>query len=468
VTTTLIRNPLVVPVDDASSREFRASILVRDGKIAAIGPHIEEPAAEVIEADGMIVVPGFVDAHRHTWQTQLRGTATDWSLFDYLARMRLGYSGLYSPQDVLLGNYAGALEALNAGVTTLVDHSHIMNSPAHADAAIQALDQSGVRAIFCFGIYNNPPDGNLGALDRSPERLYRDAERVATALRATADGRLLFGVAPSEAESAPIEVVADEIRWARSLNAQRISYHVAMGCYDRGHQVVGKLGELDLLRDDLLFVHGAALTDRELGWMRDCGASLCVTPETEMQMGMGHPAGFRARDAQVACGLGIDIVSNYAGDMFSQMRLMLQAGRAADNMELGRRQVAPRKLRRAAFDVLHMATLGGAKALGLADRIGSIEVGKDADLVLIRTDSINMTPVTDAVGAVVLHANASDVDTVMVHGKPLKRKGELVNAGWPEIRAQLVESSERIRRRFDQLDHVLMEGMFTQYLTNLE
>lgn len=466
---TLIRGGRVLTMEASDPQEMVADVLVTGDTIAAIEPNIAVDASvEIVDASGMIVLPGFVDAHRHTWQTQLRTTATDWSLFDYLARMRLGYSGLYTPEDVFLGNYVGALEAINAGVTTIVDHSHIMNSPDHADAAVSGLDTAGGRAIFCYGIFPNPSNGDLQPLRADPQWMYADAQRVCDSLRARVSGRVLFGMAPSEAESVPFDVMRQEIEMARALGARRISYHVAMGAYDHGRQIVQKLADTGLLGDDMLFVHGAALTETELASLRDSGAALCVTPESELQMGMGFPVGFKATDAGVTCGLGIDIVSNYPGNMFNQMRMLLQTARAQDNQQVEQAGMAPRRIHRKASEALRMATVGGAAAAGLAQEVGSLVVGKQADLLMVRTDRISMAPAIDAVGAVVLNASPDDVDTVWVGGRVLKRHGQLTGVAWDELRQRLVASSARIQREFQQLDVSTREAVCSGFMPKLE
>jgi cytosine/adenosine deaminase-related metal-dependent hydrolase len=414
----------------------------------------------------MIVLPGFVDTHRHVWQTQLRTVATDWSLFDYFIRMRLVYASFYSAEDAYLGNLAGALEALDAGVTTIVDHCHIVNTPEHADEALRGLTEARIRALFCYGLFatarHHPfrlPDG--------PEWHFDDARRLRRERLASDTGRILFGLAPSEIEANAFETNAREIAFARELGAWRISCHVAMGAYDLGHRFVGRLCEAGLLGEDLLLVHGAALTDRELALIRDAGAGISSTPETELQMGMGFPVAWRALAGGVRAGLGIDIVSNYAGDMFAQMRLALQTERARENAAREARGETPRAIRPRARDVLRLATLGGAEVAGLAHRIGSLEVGKDADVVLIRTDGIHLTPVTNAVGAVVLNATAADVDTVLVGGEVVKRDGRLVGVDWTALRARLSSSRDRIVAGFHSVDVGAIETMFAPFYPRL-
>ncbi len=461
---TLIRGGRVLTMRDGSGEE-RLDILIAGDRIARVAPHIEPDDAEVIDASGMIVLPGFVDTHRHTWQTQLRSVAADWSLYDYLADMRLSFSALYTPEDAELGNYAGALEAVSAGITTVVDHCHIINSPEHADKALDGLEASGIRAVFCYGLFPNPRQLPFQpGLD--PAVLREDARRIRRDRLASDDGRILFGVA-SEIEAMPFEAIAGELAFARELGAQRISCHIAMGCYDQGQRYVERFAEQGLLKSDLLFVHGAAFTDHELALIRDAGAGISSTPETELQMGMGFPVAERARLFGARSSLGIDIVSNNSGDMFAQMRLMLQATRALENLALERQGKAPRTIRMKARDVLRLATLGGAEALGLEDRIGTIESGKSADLTLIRTDALHMTPAIDAVAAVVLYANVSDVDTVFVAGRPVKRGGALSQVDLAGLTARLQSSRARLSEGFAQIDHGLARGVTENFFSNL-
>jgi cytosine/adenosine deaminase-related metal-dependent hydrolase len=449
--------------------EARLDVLIEGERIADVAPGIAADDAEVVDASGMIVLPGFVDTHRHVWQTQLRTVATDWSLFDYFAQMRLVYSAFYDPDDVFLGNHVGALEAIDAGITTLVDHCHILHTPEHTDEAVRGLEESGIRAVFCYGLFESPSyreDARRASLKEGWRR--DDARRIRRDRLASSDARVTMGFAPYEIDARPYAANVEEIAFARELGAQRISCHVAMGAYDAGHRFVERLGKDRLLAEDLLFVHGAALTDDELRMMADTGAAVSATPETEMQMGMGFPVAMRARDAGVRSSLGVDIVSNYSGDMFAQMRLCLQASRALDNRDYERRERAPRRIRLTARDVLDLATRGGAEAAGLASRAGTIEAGKQADLVMIRTDSIHMTPAIDAVGAVVLNANASDVDTVFVGGRCVKRDGKLVGVDWPALAKRVHASSERIVAGMRSVSLAEIEDSASRIMPRLE
>ena len=423
-----------------------ADLVVEDGKIADIGVDLAVGSAEVIEADGMILAPGFVDTHRHVWQTQLRTVATDWSLLDYIAQIRMVYSTLYTAEDVYLGNYIGALEALDAGITTMVDHCHILNSPDHAESAVSGLQDAGIRAIFCYGTFLNEP--------RVPTQVPVDASwRYATATRlregrlSDDNGLVQFGFAPFEAEGMPFETLVQELDIARRLESAAISCHVALGSWDRPHRLVERLAEHGLLGPDLLFVHGSTLTDREIGLIRDAGAGISATPETELQMAMGFPVTSRAFEANVRIGLGIDIVSNYSGDMFAQMRLGLQSIRAERNQAFQAAGRAPANITPKAVDYLEMATLGGAKAIRKDSTIGTLEVGKSADLILVSTNALHMTPAIDPVGALVLNARPSDIEAVLVAGKFVKRGGKLLHADLAKARDRFVTSAAAIQER---------------------
>lgn len=243
--------------------------------------------------------------------------------------------------------------------------------------------------------------------------------------------------------------------------------HVALGNYDGGGRVVEKLGRAGLLGPDMLFVHGASLTPGELDAIASCGAGLSSTPETELQMGMGQPIAFSARERGVRTSLGIDIVSNYAGDMFAQMRLALQSARALDNQRLAERHQAPRRLGLKVKDALLLATIGGSKALNLENRVGALEKGKAADIVLIRTDSISLTPSPDAIASVVLGAGVADVDTVIIDGVVRKRAGKLVGVDLPLLLGRLRESASRIASDYSTVDLVGIEAVWSQLFTNL-
>ncbi|MBM3518203.1 MAG: amidohydrolase family protein, partial [Alphaproteobacteria bacterium] len=256
----LIRGGRVITLDSALGDFDRGDVLVEGDTIRAVGPHLEAGDAEVIDATGMIVMPGFVDAHRHIWQTQFRTIATDWSLFDYMVWMRTIYGAFYRPEDVYLANYVGTLEALNAGITTIVDHCHVINSPEHADEAIRGLRDGGIRGVFCYGIFSNPsytpgaPFDRQRVIDQAfgPVAPWRwdDMVRVHKQHFGGSGDLLRFGVAPAELEFLSLEAGRVQIEKARAAGAYRLSCHAGMGALQRQVQIVKQLKDTGLLKGD--------------------------------------------------------------------------------------------------------------------------------------------------------------------------------------------------------------------------
>lgn len=451
---TLIRGGHVLAVDPAIADLPVGDVLIEDGLIAAVAPSLQVDDAEVIDAKGMIVCPGFVDTHRHTWQTQLRTAASDYTLVDYGLNIRLGYSSFYTPDDAFLGNYAGALEALNAGVTTIVDHCHIINSPAHADEALRGLREAGGRAVWCYGLFPNPKHHPFRFDDFDPGWRLDDARRIRNGTLSSDDGPVYMGLAPAEVEKPAFEVAAQEIRFGREIGAKVISCHVAMG----GHSVfvqpsfTTSMGRSLLLGPDILLVHGNSLNRHELGIVRDYGAAISATPEIEVQMGMGRPILGAALRARAKVGLGVDIVSNIGGDMFHPMRSALVEERGLDNDVLFRNDQIPRRLEFRCRDVIRVATMGGAEAIGLDSRIGSLTPGKKADLVCIRRNSFNTMGALDPEATLVHYATPSDVDSVFVDGRAVKRHGALVGVDAQAIVNRVWASRERLEAQYREID----------------
>jgi 5-methylthioadenosine/S-adenosylhomocysteine deaminase len=443
----LIQGGCLLTMDPDLGNFDQGDILIENGRIEQIGPSLKADNAEIIDASGRIVMPGFVDAHRHMWQTQLRSMTADWSLFDYSARIRMTYSSFYTPHDAYLGTYIGYLDALNAGCTTIVDHCHIINSPDHSDEVIRAFRESRARGIFCYGLYANPRPEDHVRVKTFLERiqlLHEDARKVKQKHFSLPDDRISFGVALTEAEWFPIELTAEEIHLARQLDAHRISAHAGMGVMSGHTRFVKRLSKADLLGPDLLFVHGWSLSDDELKLIAESGGAVVTTPETELQMGMGFPVTNRVLKTGGNAAIGIDIVSNQSADMFTQMRLILQVQRALENAELAKKGLMPKDIRFKVKDVLELATIKGARAIGLDDKIGSLTPGKAADIITIRMNDINMAPVTDVIGSVVLSAHVGNIDRVIVGGEVIKDKGQIIGIDWEDLFGQLVESKERI------------------------
>mgnify|MGYP003145559362 FL=1 len=419
-------------------------LLIEYDRIAAIAPSIAADDAEIVDAAGMLVAPGFVDTHRHIWQTGIRGVAADWSLVEYIRFIRLGYATAYRPEDVWISNYTGSLEALDAGITTVCDFCHIVRTPDHADAGLEGLSAAGIRAQFYYGFYDVPTD---------PPYFADHAARVAharhffdTRLAARTGGSLVsLGAALTEVNLISIEDSGNEIAVARDFDLPITAHTGTLSTPDS----VSKLRRAGLLGPRMLHVHCNASSDDELKMIADSGGSLSVTPETELQMGMGIPVTNRALAVGLQPTLGIDIVSDYSGDMFAQMRIALQTARAVDNQKILDAGKMPATIGLKVADAFAFATINGARAIGLEDSIGSLEVGKQADIILVRQDGIHHAPrAEDPLASLVLQARPSDIDSVFVAGVARKRAGRLVGVDLEAVRAKAEASAEHLRAGF--------------------
>jgi cytosine/adenosine deaminase-related metal-dependent hydrolase len=454
----LIQHATVLSMDRDIGNLPDCDVLIKEDTIAAVGPALSIPRhgeCDIIDGTDSIITPGFVDGHHHMWQQFLRSIATDWSLLDYLVNMRTKFGSLFTAEDVYFAQYAAGLSLLSNGITTVLDHCHIINTPSHADAAVRGLKDSGIRGTFCYGFYPNPPiPAHLGRgrfENFSQELRQQDAARVLREHFPDNNPKtslLTFGIAPNEPESTAIETIKEELRQSRAMGARLITYHVAMGHYDIAKRaIVQDLANDNLLGPDIVFSHGASLSQDELAAIRESGAGIVATPDTELQMGMGHPVAFRAADNGCHSCLGIDITSNNSNDFMAQMRLALQTQRAKDNQES-----FPKAVKRKTEEVLHMATIGGAEVMRLQDLTGSITPGKKADVVLFRCNDINSFPILEPVGNVVFHMSHSNVHTVIVNGTVAKRDGELTGVDWPNLREEIRVRSKRILDETGKID----------------
>ncbi|MFF9810773.1 amidohydrolase family protein [Streptomyces coeruleorubidus] len=413
-TRTLIRNGHVIDTEPEPVALPNADVLIEDGRIIAVGADLPADGATVIDATDKIVLPGFVDTHRHVWQSALRGAAVDVDLGAYLGILaQCGPE--FSPQDVHTATLAGALECLDSGITTQLDYSHISYSPEHADAAIDALGAAGLRAVYGYG---TPVTGG-GSLD--------DVRRIRSERLADDNALVTMAYAPLGPSFTPVEVVKREWQVADELDLG-VTFHVAATPVNT--QPIFALREAGLLREKILYVHGNTLGDDELKLIADSGASASAAPGAEAMLGNNSPVAGRLRRLGVTTGLGVDAVTSAPGDMFSLMRAALLASQIVDEPRM------------TCADVLKMATLDGAAALGLADRTGSLRPGKQADVIVLRLDDINtLTAGRDPIAAVVTAAHPHNVDTVLVAGQVVKSNGGLVHTDLGRVARELRETA---------------------------
>ncbi|MER7273170.1 amidohydrolase family protein [Dactylosporangium sp. NPDC000244] len=412
---TLLTGGTVVGMDPAVGDLGRGDVLIEDGVIVEVAERIDVTDAEVIDATDRIVLPGFVDTHRHTWQTAFRSIGADWTFAEYLAAVHGTLKPHYRPEDVYLGNLLGRLEALHSGVTTMLDWFHCVQSPAHADAAVAALRDAPGRSVFCYG-----------AGFRTDDPIDAEVRRVRSAV--PGDGLLTMALGLRGPEMTTMDIVADDLRLAAELGL-RTSVHIETG--GAGGRPIAGLRDHGLLFDTTTFVHANGISDEQLRMLADAGSSVSISPDVELKMGIGWPETGRMLAAGLRPTLSTDDCPSAGGDMFATMRTAFVVQRGLDGGLRSR-------------DVLEFATVDGARACGLAARTGSITPGKDADLILLRADDLTVFPAGNPVGAIVAAGHPGLVDTVLVAGRVVKRDGALVNVDLPALRARLLESRDRI------------------------
>jgi 5-methylthioadenosine/S-adenosylhomocysteine deaminase len=418
----LLRGGRVLTLDPVLGDFDEADVLLDGAVIAAVGPGLAVATAAadatVVDASGMIVMPGFVDTHRHMWQGALRNRHPDGLLDDYVREV-LGARAAYRPEDVRVGNLASALGAIAAGVTTVLDWSHIGNSPAHTDAAIAGLRDSGIRAVYAYG------GGAAGPDNRFPHDLNRLREEHFTA----GDALLTLALAAG----------LDAGQWsvARDVGA-RISVHV-----NGAGQLLPLAGALG---PDVTCIHCTNLLDNEWRLLADAGVGVSIAAPIEMQMGHGIPPVQTALDHGIRPSLSVDVETQMAGDMFRQMSSVFALQRM---QALARRRAgeAPGPDLLGVRDVVAMATIQGARDNGLERRVGSLTPGKAADVIVLDAGAVNVMPMNDPYGAIVLGMDTSNVDTVFIGGVARKHRGRLLGVALDRIRDELAESRERVLRR---------------------
>lgn len=427
---TLIRGGIVLTQDPELGELPNADVLIEDGTIVAVGSGLSADGARVVDASGDIVIPGFVDTHRHTWETCIRTCAPDMALITYFSAILDKFAPHYRPEDVHSATLWGALECLNAGITTLVDWAHIMNTPDHADASVSALTESGIRSVFAYGFPNTSlvdwwfgPDYTGSVLTSDGD----EARRIRSQYFSSDDGRVTMGLATRGPGFCQSDVVRHDWELAAELGVN-ITVHVAMDRFGYTKGQVKTLADMGLLQAGTTYVHASHFTEEEWGLVRDSGGNVSFAPQIEMQMGHGWAPAKKAQEYGVPIGLSSDVATTASADQFTQMHAVFGSERGRMHQEawdtdLDGLEPSPGLV--TARQALEWATIGGAEVAGIADRTGSLTPGKKADVVIIDGSAVNVAPIIDPVGAVVCAADISNVKTVFVDGEMVKENFRL-------------------------------------------
>jgi len=471
----VIRGGAVMSMDPRVGDFPVADVLVQGKTILAVGPNLSAGAAEVIDARGRIVMPGFIDTHHHQFETALRSFLADGVLINdgsgspsgsttYFEYILQKFAPVYRPQDVYINELFGALSQLDDGVTTVHDVSQIHHTPQHSDAAIQALLDSGRRSAFGYfeGAGNNPPNY---AYPQDAVRIKRQWFASSDQLVSMIMGGEVYLGAPTYQQSWTI---------GRDLGLQ-IAAHILspfgirpiLDDLAQGRGGVGPNGQSPgslRVGPDNLFIHMTGMSD--LGWqaVHDAGAQVSIAFPIEMNMRHGMPPILKMQSLGMEPSLSVDVECTMTADFFTQMRVCmnlqrvlvnqmildqgqppnpvdwgLPPGAAANPWPTPPASLPPLLTTR---DVLRYATINGAKALRLDRKTGSLTPGKEADIIILDATRLNVAPLNQVPGAVVSLMDRSNVETVIVAGKVRKWKGQLLDADLNRLRRQLEESRD--------------------------
>lgn len=430
--TYLLRGGALISMDDTIGTVPTADVLVRDGRIEAVDSNLEAPDAETIDASGMIVMPGLIESHFHMWSTIGRNFITDG--FEYFPA-KWATAAAYEPEDFRRSVLLGLVEGLNAGITTVHNWSHNTRTPDHADAELAAHRDSLVRARYAYGHRDGlPVDEALGFEDI--DRVRRDWFDAGSF-----DGLVHLGVNLRGPDLGDVPVFEAEMALARERGLP-VAIHTVQGA---ATEVSAPwLEEHGYLGPDFLIAHFLAATQADRDAMARAGAPLSYSVHSELRLGEAGDARaalLRSLASGVTVSFSIDAASIAPINLFEAMSVAWNMGipwQGSDTEALPAVTVR---------QCLEMATINGARALGLADVCGSVAPGKRADIVLLRTHDLNSAPLAELESTVVRSMTPANVDTVLVDGRILKRHGMLVAHDVERIVRESEAAALAVRRR---------------------
>jgi cytosine/adenosine deaminase-related metal-dependent hydrolase len=426
----LLKGGIVLSLDPNVGDFTRADVLVNGKKIVAVGPNISASAA-VVDASDMIVMPGLIDTHHHQYQSIVRSLIPNSVLVDgpdsYMTvffgpDFRSGLDAVYQPEDAYAGELIGSISQINAGVTTTVDYSQVSNTPEHDDAMIQALQESGRRAVFAYATGVGPGNQFPNDIFRLQAQYFSSSDQLLT-LALGAD--------------------LDASQWAVARKAGvPIVTHV-VGPVSDADGALAALGNAGLMGPDCEYIHATHLSDTTWQKIADTGGSVSIAGPIEMTMRHGMPAIQAALDHGIRPSLSVDVESVMTADLFTQMRQVFTLQRALINERAinGEQNLPPMLTSR---DVVELATIEGAKCIHLDSKIGTLTPGKEADIIMLRADAVNVVGLNNVPGAIVSLMDTSNVDTVFIAGAIKKWRGQLVGVNHRQLNSLVTSARDRV------------------------
>jgi 5-methylthioadenosine/S-adenosylhomocysteine deaminase len=448
----LIKGGVVLTMDPAIGDFEQADVLIDGSKIVEVRPNIKA-GAQVIDAKGMIVMPGFIDTHHHQYQTIQRAgipdgllgsfVSSDWPQETYASVAiniwtngripapnpadrpiwNLGRSP-YDPEDCYISELVASWAGINAGVTTAIDTSQSSHTPEHTDAMIEGLVDSGRRTLYDYtgGRSDQPGYEFPGAIGNEDSGIGRLRKQWFS----SDDQLVTLGAQFPQAALWPL---------ARHYGAPMVVHG----------GVADIVNNPSMAGPDQCIIHGTGVTDAQWQVLADRGVHASIAPAIEMQMGHGTPPFQQALDHHILPSLSADVDTNMTPNMFTLMRTAFTLQRLLVNpsqpyAHAGKPHVNCRT-------VLKMATVAGAAAAGLSGKVGVLKAGMEADIVVLQARAINTHPMINAPGTVVTMMDTSNVDTVIIGGRIKKRAGKLVGVNVEKLLKDVERSQERVLAR---------------------
>lgn len=446
VSNILIENGAVVSVDDAGHVYDPGYLWVVGDRIAAVGAgaapaELRSQATEVIDARWMAVMPGMVNAHTHLFQTFIRGLADDKPLLAWLKAAIWPVAQALTEEDAYLAALVGLVENIRGGATAVIDHQYIHTEPGNDDGVFRAAEESGLRFLNARGwadMAYHP------AFMESPDRIVAEMTRLHETWHGRADGRLRLEFGPlipwgcSDATMRRTRDLARQWGVGTHIHVAETQAEIEMELASRGLRHIEWLAGLDALGPNVQLVHSVWLDDHELDLVADSGAVVVHCPVSNMYLASGVARVPEMRRRGIPVALATDGPgSNNNQDMLEVLKstCLLHKVHTLDAMAL-----LPE-------DALWMACRGGAAAFGQASQIGSLAVGKKADIVLVDLNTPLAMPVHRPVSALVYNVSAGNVDTVIVDGRIVMRGKRVLCV---DETALLAEARQACRRLFER------------------
>jgi 5-methylthioadenosine/S-adenosylhomocysteine deaminase len=428
----VIRNAFVMSMEKGIGDIPDGHVHIRNGEIVAVDQNVDAGGATVIDGRGMIVLPGFVETHWHMWNSLLRGMSGEKPDYGYF-RTTAQLGALFTPDDIYQGTRLATAEAINSGITFVHDWAHNIRNPDFARADLRALKEAGIRGRFSYG----PMQGH----DVKQPIDLADLEKLKNDWAQYSNGGLLtLGMAwRGHGGNLPSNAVPEATWRAEFEAAQRLGLPVSV--HSSGSKTaVGQIAGLDKagMTKNVQIIHAVYATPDEIKAMKAAGATISVAPTSELRIGFGMPPVSAFLEAEIPVGLSVDTVELVGNaDMFAIMKTVqgLENGRAENEYKISARRV------------LELATIEGARSMGIDDKVGSLKPGKRADLIMINTRAANLGVFGHPAVMLVTAAQPGNVDTVMIDGRILKRGGKLTHLNVERIAQAANDANAALRKR---------------------